>query len=131
MLQVSMCVVMCEINRNCIIPTTVILESSSNKTCPGDTVTYTCVTDTGELVWRENNSQQVLFAEYNHLPQQLDIFTVNLTKISGMVIVSTATINNVLLQHNGTVLSCSDNATPHLAVEIIKTVTLPGGVLYG
>ena len=127
-----MCVVMCDINCNRTISTTVILiqKSSSNQTCPGDTVTYTCVTDTGELVWRENNSQQVLFAEYIHSPQQLDIFTVNLTKISGMVIESTATISNVLLQHNSTILSCSDNAIPHLADTISKTVIISSMILH-
>ena len=77
-------------------------------------------------MWHENNSRQVLFAEYIHSLQKLDIFTVNLTKISGMMIESTATINNVLLQHNGTVLSCRDNSIPQLADKIIKTVTLPG-----
>ena len=47
------CVTMCDINCNYTIPTTVILESLSNQTCPGHTVTYTCVTDTEYLVWRE------------------------------------------------------------------------------
>ena len=107
-----------------------MLESSSNQTCPGDTVTYTCVTDTGQLVWRENNKAQTLFTIDYHPPQQLDIFTVNLINISGMVIVSTATINNVLLEHNGTVLSCSDNATPHLADTINKTVMILGMILH-
>ena len=107
----------------------VILESSSNQTCPGDKVTYTCVTDTGELVWDVNHKAQLRFSIGYHQSQQLGIFTVNLTNISGMVIVSTATISNVLLEHNGTVLSCSDNATPQLADEIIKTVIILGKIL--
>ena len=121
-----MCVTMCDINCNytIYIPTTVILELSSNQTCPGDTITYTCVTDTGELVWRENNKAQILFTIDYYSPQQLDIFTVNLTSISGLVIVSTATINNVLIHHNGTVLSCRDNAIPQLAEKINKTVII-------
>ena len=128
-----MCVVMCDINCNRTISTTVILiqKSPSNQTCPGDTVTYTCVTDTGELVWGVNDNQQVLFTMYYHPPQQLDIFTVNLINISGMVIVSTATISNVLLEHNGTVLTCSDNAIPQLADEIIKTVIISGKICIG
>ena len=109
---------------------TVILESSSNQTCPGDTVTYTCVTDTGELVWCENNKAQVLFTIDNHPPQQLDIFTVILTNISGMVIVSTATIKNALLEYNGTVLSCSDNAIPQLADTINGTMIILGMILH-
>ena len=125
-----MCVTMCDINCNYTILSTVILESSSNQTCPGDTVTYTCVTDTGELVWDVNHNQQVLFTIDYHQPQQLDVFTVNLTNINGMVIVSTATINNVLLQHNGTVLACSDNSIPQLADTITKTVIISGMILH-
>ena len=53
---------------------------------------------------------KVLFSKNYHPFQELDIFTVNLINISGTVIVSTATINNVLPHHNGTVLSCSDNS---------------------
>ena len=122
--------IICVCNYICVtlIPT-VILESSSNQTCPGDTVTYTCVTDTGQLVWSENNKAQVLFTIDNHPPQQLDIFVVNLTSISGIVIVSTATINNVLLEHNGTVLLCSDNAIPQLADTINRTVIISGIIL--
>ena len=107
----------------------VILESSSNQTCPGDTVTYTCVTDTGHLVWRENNKRQVPFSKNHHPFQELDIFTVNLTNISGTVIVSTATINNALLRHNGTVLSCSDNSVPQTANKTIVTLVLSGNLL--
>ena len=77
-------------------------------------------------MWRENNKAQLLFTIDYHPPQQLDIFTVNLTSISGMVIVSTATISNVLLQHNGTELLCSDDATPHLADVRNSTVIIPG-----
>ena len=77
-------------------------------------------------MWDVNDNQQVLFTIDNHPPQQLDIFTVNLTNISGMVIVSTATINNVLLEHNGTVLSCSDNAILQFADTINNTVIISG-----
>ena len=108
------CVTVCNISSNYTVPT-VILESSSNQTCPGDTVTYTCVTDTGQLVWDVNYKAQLRFTLNNHHPQQLDIFTVNLTNISGMVIVSTATINNVFIHHSGTVLSCWDHAIRNLA----------------
>ena len=129
MLQVRTCVcVMCDINCNyTIIIPTVMLESSSNQTCPGDTVTYTCVTDTGQLVWRENNKAQTLFTIDYHPPQQLDIFTVNVTSISGLVIVSTATINNVL-HHSGTILSCWDNAIRNLANMSNRTLTISGMV---
>ena len=77
-------------------------------------------------MWRENNKAQTLFTIDYHPPQQLDIFTVNLINISGMVIVSTATINNVLLEHNGTVLTCSDNAILQFADTINNTVIISG-----
>ena len=103
-----------------------VLLQSSNQTCPGDSLIYTCVTDTEELVWRENNKRQVLFSKNYHPFQELDIFTVNLTNISGTVIVSTATINNVLLGHNGTILSCSDNSVLQTANKTIVTLVLSG-----
>ena len=81
-------------------------------------------------MWDVNYKAQLRFTLNNHHPQQLDIFTVNLTNISGMVIVSTATINSVLLEHNGTVLSCSDNPNPQLANKVIKTVIIPGMILH-
>ena len=82
-------------------------------------------------MWRENNIAQVLFTINYHPPYPLDIFTVNLTNISGMVIVSTATINNhLLLEHNGTVLACSDNAIPQLANTVSETMIISGMILH-
>ena len=76
-------------------------------------------------MWRENNKAQVFFSINYHPPQPLDIFTVNLTNISGMVIVSTATINKVL-HHSGTVLSCWDHAVRNLANMSTRTLTISG-----
>ena len=80
-------------------------------------------------MWSVNNKVQVLLTINYHSPYPLDIFTVNVTSISGMVIVSTATINNVLHQHNGTVLSCSDYAIPQLADTTNRTVIILGEIL--
>ena len=77
-------------------------------------------------MWSENNKDQVPFTIDYHLTQQLNIFTVNLTSISGMVIVSMATINNVLLEHSGTVLSCWDHAIRNLANMNNRTLTISG-----
>ena len=82
-------------------------------------------------MWDENNKKQEFISIYQHPSQELDIFSVNLINISGMVIVSTATINNVLLEHNGTVLACSDNGIPHLANTINKTVIISGMICNG
>ena len=70
------------------------------------------------------------FSIYQHPSQELDIFSVNFINISGMVIVSTATINNVLLEHKCTVLACSDNGIPHLANTTNKTVIISGMILH-
>ena len=77
-------------------------------------------------MWDVNYKAQLRFTLNNHHPQQLDIFTVNLTNISGMVIVSTATINNVFIHHSGTVLSCWDHAIRNLANMNNRTLTISG-----
>ena len=39
----------------------------------------------------------------------LDIFTLNLISVSGMMFVSTATVHNVSIEEDGKAISCSDN----------------------
>ena len=77
-------------------------------------------------MWGENNKAQAFFSINHHPSQELDIFSVKPIYISGMVIVSTATINNVLLGHNGTVLSCSDNAILQFADTVSETAIILG-----
>ena len=77
-------------------------------------------------MWDVNDNQQVVFTEYFYSPQQLDIFTMNLTNISGMMVVSTATTKNVLIDHSGTVLSCSDHTIRSLANMNTRTLKISG-----
>ena len=111
MLQVCMCacVTMCDINCNDTIPpTTVILKSLSNKTCPGGPVVFTCITDTGELLWElSHNAENTYYnTEQDNKGEDLGIFIVNVTDVSGKMLISTATVYNVHLHDNGTVISC-------------------------
>ena len=113
MLQVCMCarVTMCDINCNYTIPpTTVILESLSNKTCPGGPVVFTCITDTGELLWELSHKGENTYynTEQDNKEEDLGIFIVNVTDVSGKMLISTATVYSVHLHDNGTVISCHD-----------------------
>ena len=71
--------------------------------CPGDTVVFTCVTDTGQLAWRSNGHSHFYSTSVKAIVDDVDIFTVNLTSVTGMVLVSTATVHNIQLDHSGAV----------------------------
>ena len=86
--------------------TTVTLTSSADSVCPGDTVVFTCVTDTGQLAWG-SNGHNYLYYSTGKPARTIYIFTVNLCNVSGMIFISTATLHNVQLSHNGTVIICS------------------------
>ena len=69
---------------------------------------FTCITDTGSLTWDINGTNEVFYQE-GQLSGSLDIFTLNLISVSGMMFVSTATAHNVSIESDGKALSCSDN----------------------
>ena len=54
-----------------LIMCTVILSSSADSLCPGDGVVFTCVTDTGRLLWDIINSTNTL-QQLFHSPAQLN-----------------------------------------------------------
>ena len=74
----------------------VTLSSSADSLCPGDGVVFTCVIDTGRLVW-DIKDTAVSF----HSPAllnnaiQLDIFTITLLNITG------ANAAHVPINYNG------------------------------
>ena len=111
--------------RNYCAILSVTLHPTNHTWCPGDTVVFTCVTDTGYLVWQliEGTSYLYRNTKDQQTHHQFDIFTLNLTKITGSTLVSTATVYNVLLEHNGTVISCGDSANP-IPVSITKKQTV-------
>ena len=93
---------------------------------------FTCVTDTGQLAWSRNGrshfySTSVKFATVG----EVDIFTVNLTSVTGMVLVSTATAHNVQLGHNGAVVTCSDGVSIQQDDQSVNgTVHIPSNFNY-
>ena len=103
----------------------VTLHPTAHTWCPGDTVVFTCVADTGYLVWQLIEGTSYLFRNTTDQQtyHQFEIFTLNLAKITGSTLVSTATLDNVLLEHNGTVISCGDSANP-TPVSITKQQTV-------
>ena len=107
---------------------TVTLDSSADIVCPGDTVVFTCVTDTGELIWNVNGFNDVLYEKMIEKKEQtsLSIFQLNITNKIGNYFVSTATVINVHLDYNGTSISCSDSSTPHIAETDTKSVITSG-----
>ena len=91
---------------------TVTLTSSADILCPGDTVVFTCVTDTGRLVWELVNSN---YKQSFHSPTQInmlitmDIFTLTLLNVTNSsTYQSTAVGHNVSVDYNNTEVSCSD-----------------------
>ena len=86
--------------------------------CPGGTLIFTCVTDTGQLAWdTESNNSNHLYYTSGQPTAVVGIFTVNLISVTGMVLVSTATVHNVQLSHNGAVVTCSDPNIPDIVVN--------------
>ena len=85
---------------------------------------FTCITDTGSLSWDVNGSNNV-FYQAGQSSMSLDIFTLNLLSVSGMMFVSTATVHNVSIEDDGKAISCSDNNQTKRKL----VVTLSGKVL--
>ena len=87
---------------------------------------FTCTTDTGLLIWYVNGTNDV-FYQAGQSSKSLDIFTLNLISVSGMMFVSTATAHNVSIESDGKAISCSDNnqTQSNLAVTLSgKVMTL-------
>ena len=108
---------------------TVTLTSLADSVCPEGTVVFTCVTDTGRLVWVVNNSVDHVhsFHSINQIKtiETVQIFNlelVNVTGIDNKTYLSTATAHNLLPDYNGTDITCEDgeqtNGTKTLYVLI-------------
>ena len=74
---------------------------------------FTCTTDTGELIW-DVVGKIVFFsaALQEQSTSSLGIFEINLTSITGNIIVSVATVRGVHFDYNDTGISCADSANP-------------------
>ena len=73
---------------------------------------FTCVTDTGVLLWKSNGHNHVYLGTSGLQTTFVDIFTLYRESVTGTMLVSTATAQNVQLNHNGRVISCSDSISP-------------------
>ena len=88
----------------------VSLNSSTVRVCHGDTLVFTCITDTGALIWGIDGSNQVFFEpEQLNSIASLGIFALSLINITGTTLVSTATVHDVIIENNGTIIACSDS----------------------
>ena len=90
----------------------VTLTSSADSVCPGDTVVFTCVTDTGVLLWEGNGHNHVYLGTSGVQTASVDIFTLYRESATETMLVSTATAPNVQLKHNGRIIACSDSISP-------------------
>ena len=93
--------------------TTVTLTSSADSVCPGDTVVFTCVTDTAPLVWSTTVNEHIKVyhssVKVNEPASNFGvIFTVKLVSATGQF-ESTATAYNVSPDDNGVNVTCSNN----------------------
>ena len=95
---------------NFIHTCTVTLTSSADILCPGDTVVFTCVTDTGRLVWEINKTKQTFHSPaLLNIPIKLDIFTLTLLNVTNSnTYQSTAFVHNVSVDYNWTSVKCID-----------------------
>ena len=93
---------------------TVTLTSSADLLCPGDTCTvvFTCVTDTGRLVWEINDSNN---RHSFHSPAQINMshtvknFKLTLLSVkNNSIYQSTAVAHNISVYYNGTNISCDN-----------------------
>ena len=110
---------------------TVTLDSSADSVCPGDTVVFTCATNTGELTW--NVEGKKIFFSTSHQEPFVDPslpFTFTLTSAQGANIVTTATNDNVHLDDNGTVITCRDSSIPQLANIATIELAVSSGIYH-
>ena len=110
-----------------IFVSTVTLDSLSDSVCPGDTVVFTCATDTGELIWGIDGNY-FYFSTSSQVPVVDPSFSFKFSLIStqGANLVTKVTVDNVQLDDNGTVITCADNAIPQLANIATKELVIFG-----
>ena len=91
--------------------------------CPGDTVVFTCVTDTGQLQWTNDDGGTKVYyptSQVNEPAVTLSggIFVLKLVNTSYNTFESTATAHNVSLNNDGVNITCtSDTSDPEITSE--------------
>ena len=87
---------------------------------------FTCATDTGELIWSMDGNQFYFTTSQVPNVDPSFPFPFSLINTHGANIVSTATIDNVHLDDNGTVITCHDSSIPQLANTATVELTVSG-----
>ena len=91
----------------------VTLTSSADRVCPGDTVVFTCVTDTLPLIWKYNGVYKLYFSpnQVNETSTTLfdGAFNVQLNTGTTVGFVSNAVATSISLNYDGTNITCSDS----------------------
>ena len=89
---------------------------------------FTCITNTGILVWYFSDNQKKLYWSGEEPPVvqvQKDVFTLQLINATGSVLISTATVHNVSLDYKGRNVTCSDSIFMSTnATEPMKTIRI-------
>ena len=107
--------------------TGLLIQSSPSYTpvCPGDTVIFTCSSTTGEVNWAldSQGTGQIGYSADSSIgfDRTLDIFTLNLTNISGFTLTSTATVHNVTISQTGTDIYCSADSNDYIEATVNVT----------
>ena len=110
---------------NCYV-STVKLTSIADSVCPGDTVVFTCVTDTGRLVWSISNNNELYYqsGQVSEAARIRGIFTLKLINATGNVFISTATAYNVSVEFNGITINCSDKVISSGTTAQMETIII-------
>ena len=87
---------------------------------------FTCVTDTGRLVWEiinENNRHVFHSPAQINISISLDIFTLTLLSVTNnSTFRSTAVAHNISVDYNGTKVSCSDFHILINSQQLMRTI---------
>ena len=89
---------------------------------------FTCITDTGLLIWSTSVNEHVkVYYQSDKVNQPAvnvgSIFTVKLVNTTGQI-VSTATAHNVSPDHNRVNITCSNNINYILYPKISKSIVV-------
>ena len=112
-----------------VVDSIVTLSSSADNLCPGDGVVFTCVTDTGRLVWDIMHSSISYHstALLNKVIQLDTVFNTTLLSITGNIYHSTATAAHVPVSYNGTTVECNGVVSAeHIIPDKAETILVVG-----
>ena len=110
---------------------TIFLRSDSD-VCPGDTVVFTCITDTGQLQWINDDGDNEVYyptSQVNDPAVTLSggIFVLKLINASNNTFVSTATAHNVSLNNDGVNITCNSDVNNPDRIQTSKKHSLTIG----